>query len=200
MKFSSPSPDGRAESDAGKASRRGRSEHSLRRLTRCSRNLGASRQPYSVPPAPPVGDPPCRPGGAGAAAGAGSRVRSPAKQRTSGGTYLRRRRLSSPRTSHRPASGARAGSSGLRAAAGGSGYGELPGRARGVPAAGMVRRRRPPGARGGRVGAARGREGEGASAPAAVAVALPLPAPARSCGSGIGFRDRVIRSLLTHRP
>lgn len=64
----------------------------------------------------------------------------------------------------------------------------------------MVRRRRPPGARGGRVGAARGREGEGASAPAAVAVALPLPAPARSCGSGIGFRDRVIRSLLTHRP
>lgn len=151
-------------------------------------------------PRPPSGTPPCRPGGAGAAAGAGSRVRSPAKQRTSGGTYLRRRRLSSPRTSHRPASGARAGSSGLRAAAGGSGYGERPGRARGVPAAGMVRRRRPPGARGGRVGAARGREGEGASAPAAVAVALPLPAPARSCGSGIGFRDRVIRSLLTHRP
>lgn len=74
--------------------------------------------------------------------------------------------------------------------------------ARGSPATGMVRRGRPRGARGGRVGAARGREGECASAPAAVAVAvaLPLPAPARSCDSGIGFRDRVIRSLLTHRP
>ncbi|XDA75799.1 hypothetical protein R6Z07F_005965 [Ovis aries] len=57
----------------------------------------------------------------------------------------------------------------------------------------MVRRRRPLGARGGRVGAARGREGECASAPAAVAVALPLPAPARSCDSGIGFRDRATK-------
>lgn len=76
------------------------------------------------------------------------RAAGPAKQRTSSGTYLRQQRLSSPRTSHRPADGTRAGGPGLRAAAGGSGYREWPGWARGAPAAGMVRRGRPRGARG----------------------------------------------------
>lgn len=64
------------------------------------------------------------------------------------------------------------------------GYGERPGRARSAPAADMVRRRRPRGARGGRVGAARGREDQCASAPGPVAQPCPSP-PARAAPASV---------------
>ncbi|XDA75800.1 hypothetical protein R6Z07F_005966 [Ovis aries] len=98
----------------------GRAVHPPRLLQTSSPDLPTLGAIFSFSRAPRRGLP-SRPRGAGAAAGAGSPVRGPGKQRTSGGTYLRRRRLSSPRTSHRPASRAREGGSGFRAAAGGSG-------------------------------------------------------------------------------